>query len=100
MIAGEIWGKDIKPYFGILADVEVKNQVKIAQIHNGSPAEKAELKQGDVILKFNDVVIDSFDSLSKQVRKSHANELVEVEVKRGEETVHKTVKILQAPSGR
>lgn len=100
MLAGEIWGKDVKPYFGILADVEVKNQAKIAQVHDGSPAHKAELKEGDIILKYNNVVIDSFESLSQQVRKTHANQLVKVEVKRGEETVNKTVKILQAPSVR
>ena len=56
---------------------------KVKTVTKGSAAEKAGIKEGDVISKINDMKIESPDDLSKAVAKYKPEEKVDVRVKRG-----------------
>lgn len=56
---------------------------KVKTVSKGSAAEKAGIKEGDVISKINDVKIESPDDLSKAVAKFKPEDKVDVRVKRG-----------------
>jgi S1-C subfamily serine protease len=59
----------------------------LSRVDPDSPAEKAGMKPGDVILKVDTVTITNFDSFSAEVQKCQPGAKVDVEVKRGDETV-------------
>ena len=60
---------------------------KIARVLPGTPAEKAGLKAGDVIVKFAGKAVASRDELSPLLRRQTADEEVAIEVRRGEKNV-------------
>ena len=59
---------------------------KLSRVDPDSPGEKAGLKKGDVVLKFDGATITDFDSLIAEVQKCQPGAKVTIEVKRGEET--------------
>jgi len=88
---GEEWGSGIgRPtnpaYLGVQRDPDAKD-CKIAKVDAGSPAEKAGLKDNDVVTKFDGQNVGTFDELISLVGKKKPGDEVAVEVKRGEETV-------------
>jgi serine protease Do len=54
----------------------------VSQVFEDSPAERAKLKHGDVILKFNGVDIEDFDDLPRQVASTRPGDEVAVVVLR------------------
>src|SRR5690606_6163418 len=77
-------GSVTRPFIGValqdltkdLADYFKLNEPKgaiIADVVSGSPAEKAGLKRGDVILKINDTEIKNSNDVSNIVSKSKVN---------------------------
>ncbi|HEY9658188.1 MAG TPA: PDZ domain-containing protein, partial [Allocoleopsis sp.] len=58
--------------------------VLIVQVMESSPAARAGLKAGDVILKVNSIAVENASDVQEQVEKSRIGEAVAVEVKRGE----------------
>ncbi|MBR3252525.1 site-2 protease family protein [Candidatus Saccharibacteria bacterium] len=72
--------------FTVDADTRVvQDPVKVKKVHEGSPAEKAGFKEGDLVLKINgEVVKDGYDITS--INKTHAGEEVEYTIQRMEET--------------
>jgi regulator of sigma E protease len=61
-------------------------RVVITQIAAGSPAEAAGLQPGDLILRFNDIEIDSFEAL-RDATAANLDTLIELTVLRQEETI-------------
>jgi S1-C subfamily serine protease len=59
----------------------------------GSPAEKAGLKAGDLILKFAGQQIDMADALAPLVRLRKVDERVEVVIRRDDQTLTLTVTV-------
>lgn len=99
-------GKIVKPYMGISYKMITKeiaslNQIPegayIAAVIPGSPADKAGLKRGDVITKFNDSVIDGKASLSKLISESKVGDDADLIVDRDGKTLKISVKLEQAP---
>ena len=66
---------------GVMTD-KAEGGAKISSITKNSGAEKAGLKKGDVIVKFNDTQIESPDGLTKAVGKLKPDDKVTVTVKR------------------
>lgn len=92
LVSGELWGLPKNPYIGVKRDLEVED-AKIAMVDPDSPAEKAGLKPGDTIIRFDDRDIRRFDDLVRQVRRREPGDQVEVEVQRGMETVQLKITI-------
>lgn len=102
LLKGEVWGRDADaggPYLGVIGDTEAKDQAKLAQVNPNSPADRAGLKPGDVIVKMNEQEIASFDDLSAEVRKIRPGRQITLGVKRGEETLEIKVRIGSRPGG-
>jgi S1-C subfamily serine protease len=94
MVKGDVWGHmpGQTPWLGVQGD-ENSREAKIAKVTEKSPAEKYELKPGDVIVKFDDRDIPSFQALSEAVSECHANESVMLRVRRGEKLVEVRVRL-------
>jgi serine protease Do len=87
MVKADAWGhlEGHQPYIGIRGEANV-SEAKIASVANGSPAEKAGLKAGDVILNFNGRQVTDFQSFKDFVGEHQPQDRVKVQVRRGEET--------------
>jgi serine protease Do len=90
---GEAWGRGIggfntgpQPYLGVEGDPDAKI-CKLVRITPGSAAEKAGLKKNDVVTRFGDKSIGSFDDLRRQIAQRKPGEEVTLEVQRGEDTM-------------
>jgi Do/DeqQ family serine protease len=97
-------GQVIRPWLGVqiqdvtptIADYfHLKNTdgAIISMVVGGSPADKAGLQQGDVILKYNDTQIKNAQDLSDQVAKSKVGDKVVLLVARGGGQQYVTVTI-------
>jgi serine protease Do len=96
LVAAEAWGSmpGQTPFLGVQGEPEAKD-AKIAKVYPNTPAEKAGLQTGDVILKFDGHEITDFASLSKLVGDQAPGDKVKLEVKRGDETINVEVVIGQ-----
>ena len=79
--------KDLAEYFKLK---EAKGAI-IADVVSGSPAEKAGLKRGDVILKINDTEINNSNDVSNIVSKSKVNDKLVMLILRNGQTQFVTV---------
>lgn len=71
------------PYFGSIPDFgEVETGVRFSDIKPGSPAAKAGLKGGDILVQFNDKPIKNLYDFTDALRRSKVGEVVEVKVLR------------------
>lgn len=68
-------------FLGVRKDEEASD-CRLKRIDPNSPAEKAGLKEGDVIRKFGDAVIKNFDELREHVGKRKPGDKVVLEVER------------------
>jgi Peptidase family M28/PDZ domain/PA domain len=84
------------PYFGSIPDFgEIPNGVKFADVKPGSPAAKAGLKAGDVLIQFGDKPIKNLYDFTDALRRSKIGEVVEVKVLRDGQPVTASVKLEQ-----
>jgi serine protease Do len=100
MVASETWGRDAEeggPYLGVIGDQDVKDAAKLAQVNPNTPADRAGLRAGDVIQKFNDVEIKSFDQLAETVRKQKVGTSATLKVLRGEKTLELRLRLAARP---
>jgi aminopeptidase YwaD len=71
------------PYFGSIPDFgETENGVKFADVKPGSPAAKAGLKGGDVLVQFGDKAIKNLYDFTDALRRSKVGDVVPVTVLR------------------
>ena len=85
-----------RPYFGSIPDFAQEGEgYALMGVAKDSPAERAGLKKGDVIIKVGDSRIGSLDDFDSALRKFKAGDKAPVTVKRDKETV--TVEVLLAP---
>jgi len=90
------------PWLGVmLADVNdekleemgLENGVKISKVYDGSPADKAGLKAGDIIVSFDDEKVNNPKDLSSSVKMKKINDEVDLNYFRDRKTNSVTVKI-------
>jgi serine protease Do len=82
---------------GLVLD-EDEESPTVKKVVEGGPADKAGIKAGDVIVKFDGETIHAADDLSQILNSSEPGQKVEVEVLRGEKTVKMTVTLGRKPS--
>ena len=84
------------PYFGSIPDFgEVKDGVRFSDVRPGSPAAKAGLKGGDVLVQFNDKPITNLYDFTDALRRSKVGDVVDVIVMRDGKPLDAKVKLEQ-----
>lgn len=91
--------KILPDQFSVAGDTQVVNSPpEIVSVGDGSPAEKAGLAQGDVVLEFNGQKISSADELIDGA-KNNAGERISVVIERDGEAMTKEVALRDAEAG-
>jgi len=80
-------------YLGVIFDSDAKDHLKIDEVTEDSPAEKAGLKVGDVILGIDDAKFEKYADLTKFMAKKKPGDEVTVAIKRGGEEMKVKVKL-------
>ena len=84
------------PYFGSIPDFgEVKDGVRFADVKPGSPAAKAGLVGGDIMIRFGDKPIHNLYDFTDALRRSKIGDVVEVTVLRNGKPLKATVTLEQ-----
>ena len=91
---GDAWGHfpGHEPYIGVRGE-QGATGAKIASIVPDSPAAKAGLEPGDIVLKLDGADLSDFASLSAAIRERQPGDRIKLIVKRGEETKELRVKL-------
>jgi serine protease Do len=85
---------DSKPRLGLkIEDTENDNGVKILNVEEGSPADKAGLKKDDIITTFNSEKVKSVDELMDQVNDSEDKSNITIKAMRNNSEMNFEVKI-------
>jgi hypothetical protein len=88
-----------RPYFGSIPDfAEGTEGYALMGVAKGSPADRAGLKAGDVIVKLGESKVTGLDDFDLALRKYKVGDQVPVTVKRGKEMVTLTVTLAPARS--
>jgi hypothetical protein len=94
--AGGSGGGGYGPYFGSIPDFgQVETGVKFSDVRPGSPAAKAGLKAGDILIQFGDKPIKNLYDFTDALRRSKVGDVVEVKVLRDGQPVTASVKLEQ-----
>lgn len=89
-------GAGYGPYFGSIPDfAEVKDGVRFSDVKPGSPAAKAGLKAGDILVQFGDKPIHNLYDFTDALRSSKVGQVVEVKVLRDGKPLTVSVKLEQ-----
>jgi Zn-dependent M28 family amino/carboxypeptidase len=84
------------PYFGSIPDFgQTENGVKFSDVKPNSPAAKAGLKAGDIMVQFGDKPIKNLYDFTDALRRSKVGDVVEVKVLRDGQPVTASVKLEQ-----
>lgn len=95
-ITGGNGGGGYGPYFGSIPDFgEVKDGVRFSDVRPGSPAAKAGLKAGDILVQFGDKPIHNLYDFTDALRASKIGQVVEVKVVRDGQPLTVSVKLEQ-----
>ena len=84
------------PYFGSIPDFgQTENGVKFSDVKPNSPAAKAGLKAGDILIQFGDKPIQNLYDFTDALRRSKVGDVVDVKVLRDGQPVTASVKLEQ-----
>ncbi len=84
------------PYFGSIPDFgQTENGVKFSDVKPASPAAKAGLKAGDILIQFGDKPIGNLYDFTDALRRSKVGDVVEVTVMRDGKPLKASVKLEQ-----
>jgi len=84
------------PYFGSIPDFgQVETGVRFSDVKPNSPAAKAGLKAGDILIEFGDKPIKNLYDFTDALRRSKVGDVVEVKVLRDGQSVTASVKLEQ-----
>jgi serine protease Do len=103
LVKGEVWGSLFGSgkaargaYLGVKGDPDAE-ACKIGEVIAGSPAAKAGLRADDVVTKFGDKRIGTFEDLVAQVRTRRPGDEVTLEIQRDDRTMTLRVVIGKRP---
>ncbi len=92
--SGPSTGSGYGPYFGSIPDFgDIPNGVKFADVRDGSPASKAGLRAGDILIEFDSKPIQNLYDFTYALRSKKPGDQVLVKVLRGNETISATVSL-------
>lgn len=91
-------GQVLRPGFlGVAPDPTSEGGVVLATVTDGSPARQAGLREGDVVLKVDGQPVENAWQLKRALARRHADDVLELEVRRGTETRTVKVKLASPP---
>ncbi len=94
--SGSTGGSGYGAYFGSIPDFgQVEDGVKFSDVKPGSPAAKAGLKGGDVLVQFGDRPIKNLYDFTDALRRSKVGDVVEVKVMRDGKPLNVSVTLEQ-----
>lgn len=94
--AGGSGGGGYGPYFGSIPDFgQVENGVRFSDVKPASPAAKAGLKAGDILVQFGHKPIKNLYDFTDALRSSKVGDVVEVKVLRDGQPITASVKLEQ-----
>lgn len=85
-------------WLGVTGKNNDDGKPELLTISKDSPAEKATLKAGDVVMKVNEEDASTYEELVKMIQASEAGDKVKLEVARGEGTLIVDVELANRPS--
>lgn len=89
-----LYNNDNKPKLGIkIEDTENSSGVKILNVEEGSPADKAGLKKDDIITTFNGEKVNNVDEIRSQLNESQDKESVNIKAMRNNSEMNFEIKI-------
>jgi membrane-associated protease RseP (regulator of RpoE activity) len=89
-------GSGYGPYFGSIPDFgQEVNGVKFSDVKPNSPAAKAGLKAGDILVQFGDKPIKNLYDFTDALRRSKVGDVVEVKVMRDGQPITASVRLEQ-----
>ncbi len=92
MSSGNAGGSGYGAYFGSVPDfATVPDGVKFADVRSASPADKAGLKGGDILIEFDGKPVTNLQEYTYLLRSKSPGDAVAVKVRRGSETISATV---------
>lgn len=94
--AYRLYGNANRALLGV-ASAKDDNGVKVTSITKGSAAEKAGLKEGDVITRVDDTNIQNPEDLTKAIGKYKPNDNVAITYKRGKQELKTTATLAKRP---
>jgi serine protease Do len=99
LVQGEVWPHRARsgPYLGVQLNRDAR-ECRIAEVDEGSPAEKAGLKAGDVVIRFDGNEVEDFEDLLTLIAKHKPGEKVPIRVRRGKEILNLKVVIGKYPA--
>jgi serine protease Do len=99
LVNGEVWGgsKRSGPYIGVQLD-EDSLECRIAKVNPKSPAERAGLKAGDVVIRFGKDKVEDLEDLITLIGRHKPNDEVPIRVRRGKEILNLKVVIGKHPA--
>jgi serine protease Do len=106
MLKEKPWGRQVFgddgrwPKIGATFDRDSQEGVKVENVFDDTPASKAELKPGDVVVKFDGTDVATFHHLYRLVGKKKAGDKVRIALRRGTETVECELELGQPGVGR
>jgi serine protease Do len=88
LVKGEAWGgqEEGRAYLGVKGSSE-NAECRVAEVISGSPADRAGLREGDVITKFNRHTVSDFDDLKEQISKRKPGDRVRLDIRRGDDSL-------------
>lgn len=87
-----------QPYMGIVGE-DTDGGAKLTQIVRGSPAEKAGVKENDVVVEMDGKKIEGYGDLIGKVQEKKVGDAIKLKVKRGSDTVDATATLAARPEG-
>ncbi len=82
VILATVWTNANAPAIGILFSREGQDQVLVERVLPGSPAEKADLRAGDVILQYNGSDVTDYNQLVRLIRAGKVGDTATLEILR------------------
>jgi serine protease Do len=90
--------QETQAFFGV-SGIEESGDARIGEVIPGSGAEKAGIRPGDVVLKFGGTELRKYEDLPPLVRQHKPGDKVEVEFRRGKETLKREVTLGKSEPG-
>jgi serine protease Do len=91
MVNGEAWGTlpGFKPAIGVRGEIGPDDEkvCRISRVDEGGPAAKAGIQSGDIIVRFDGILIGNFDNLKEAVESVTPGDRVTVELLRDEKRI-------------